>query len=208
VSQTYQTLLLAGTPLLAVIITFIGTSYQQRQQERRSAKDTQDRAISELLSAALDLLSGVRAIRAAHARRTTPRYYLRAAAVLMRAVPELTSLRVLTELETIKSLTGSALELDRDQMDQSRMIALDAAAMVFPKMNRYFAVAALLTLGDDTQIAEAVRELTPKLSAVLDATGARQRKFDSTARDLEKAMKDFRTEADKRRTKKRRLRPS
>jgi capsule polysaccharide modification protein KpsS len=62
-SQTSQTLALVGATLGAVVITFIGTSYQQHVQARWAARDAQNRMISELLSAAMDVLYGIRAIR-------------------------------------------------------------------------------------------------------------------------------------------------
>ncbi len=141
---------------------------------------------------------GVQAIRQAHQRRTLPRYYFRAIAGLFLAVPELTSLRVLGELDTLKSLTRTALDLDRNQMDVTRMITLDTATVVAAKGNRYLAVAALLTLGQDKEITAAVRALTSKVTGLMEGIGARKREFERLRNELQEAMEDFRDLADKR----------
>jgi len=209
VTQTAQTWALVGATLGAVVITFIGTGYLQRRQgarddrirQEQSARDARTRlehALSEVLAAVQDLMVGVRVVRQAHARRTLPRYYIRAAAALMRALPELKNRRVLTELDTIKPLLGAALDLDHDQMEANRMIALDLATVVMPKANRYLALAARLTLGDDKEITAAMRQLTPKVTELVEATGAQRRKAERVSTELEEALVEFRAFADKR----------
>lgn len=49
------------------------------------------------------------------------------------------------------------------------MIALDAATILGPKLNRYLATAALLTLREDKVIADAVRAVTPKLTVLTES---------------------------------------
>jgi hypothetical protein len=181
VSQTAQTWAIVaatvGAAFLGAIVGYIGSALQRRRQDEhdaqirreetaREARIRLEQNVAELLAAAQDLVIGIQAIRQAHQRRTLPRYYLRTIAGLFLAVPELTSLRVFGELETIKSLTRTALELDRDQMDVTRMITLDTATVVAAKGNRYLAVAALLTLGQDKEITAAVRALTSKVYRV------------------------------------------
>jgi len=53
------------------------------------------------------------------------------------------------------------------------MIALDAATILGPKLNRYLATSALLTLGEDKVIANAVRDLTPKVTALPESFSGR-----------------------------------
>ena len=108
------------------------------------------------------LVIGTRAIRQAHERRTKPRYYLRLAAMFMRDYPVPGTWRDLADPSRLRPLLATALEADRYQLDESRMIALDLATVVAAKVNRYLAVAALLTLGQDKEIANAVRKLTPE----------------------------------------------
>lgn len=62
------------------------------------------------------------------------------------AVPEVTSWKAFTELETMKSLIRSGLALEREALDITRMITLDMATYITPKLNRFLAVAAFLTL--------------------------------------------------------------
>jgi hypothetical protein len=78
-----------------------------------------------------------------------------------RDVPELPSLRT----SSVGAFLAAALEADRYQLGEESTVALDLATMVTAKANRYMAVAALITLGQDKEIAAAVRELTPKVRA-------------------------------------------
>jgi hypothetical protein len=201
---------LVGATLGAVIITFVGTSYQQhrqavrddrmrKEQTQREARIRLESAIAELLAAAVDLLFGVRTVRLAHERRTKPMYYLRVSAILLCAVPAgASSLTVFRQFDNMKTLLGAALDADRYQLDEARTIAVDLATVVTPRANRYFAGAALLTLGEDQEIADAVRELTPKVTAVMEATGARKHQFERKSSELQEAMEDFRAGAEKR----------
>jgi hypothetical protein len=69
-------------------------------------------------------------------------------------------------------------------------------ATMGPKLNRYFAVIALLTLGQDQSISAAIRELTPKVVALTQSFGARKRETERLESDLQKAMERFREVAD------------
>jgi hypothetical protein len=90
------------------------------------------------------------------------------------------------------------MSLLRVGLDDDRMIALDAATVLSPKLIRYFAVIALLTLGEDKALADAVRELTPKVTAVSGGVAKGRRRFAQLESDLQKAIEDFRSFADKR----------
>jgi hypothetical protein len=83
-------------------------------------------------------------------------------------------------------------------MTVMRMMTLDTATVVTAKGNRYLAVAALLTLGQDKEITAAVRELTSKVTGLMEGTGARKREFERLRNELQKAMESFRDLADKR----------
>ncbi len=198
-----QTLALVGATLGAVVITFIGTSYQQHVQARRGARDAQNRAISELMSAAMDVLFGVRAFREAHETRTLPRYYLRLAGTMMRALPRVDTWRDVADVGTLKPVLGGLLDFDRERVEGSRTIVLDAATVVIPRLTRYFAVIALLTLGDDKQLADAVRDLTPKVMKLAESTGAKKPEFKKLDDDLQQALENFRDRVDERRARRR-----
>jgi hypothetical protein len=187
-----------GAAFLGGIVTYLGSALQQRRQDKRDSRIRTEGAVAELLSSALDILIGVRTIREAYARRTRPRFYLRVAGVLWSAVPELTNWRVLVETETLRSLLQRTLELEHDLTESSRVIALDLNSVVVAKLTTFFTVAAMLTLGEDKQITKAVRELTPKVTAVVEATGARKRKFERLEAKLQKGLEDLRELADKR----------
>jgi hypothetical protein len=109
-----------------------------------------------------------------------------------------TAWRDLIEYPTLRSALGAALELDREIIEAQRMVAIDTASVVAPKLNRYFAVVALLTLGQDKQIADAVRQLTPKVTAVAEGAGAKKRNFERLSMNMQKALEHFRELADER----------
>ena len=161
-----------GAAILGGVVGYIGLALQQRRQARRDARIRTERAVAELLSAAVEIVMAVRAIREAYARRTRPRFYLRVAGVLWAAIPELTSLGALTDTETLRPLLRSALDLEHGLTESDRVTALDIASVVVPKQSSFFTVAAMLTLGEDKVIADGVRDLTPKVSAILEAAEA------------------------------------
>lgn len=202
VSQTDQTwAIVAATvaaAILGVIIGFIGTAFLQARQAKADARVRRENALAELLAAAQDLVIGVRAIRQAHARRTRPRYYLRIAAMIMRDYPVPGTWRDLVDPSRLKPLLATALDADRYQLDESRMIALDLATVVAAKVNRYLAVAALLTLGQDREIADAVRKLTPKVTGLVELLSDWSGKFERLGDELQRALQEFRNFADKR----------
>lgn len=66
------------------------------------------------------------------------------------------------------------------------------------KLNRYFAVVALLTLGEDKQIADVVRQLTPKVTALVERAGSRKREFERLSTEMQQALGNVRDAADRR----------
>ena len=201
-NQTEQTWAIVvatvGAAILGVIIGFIGTAFLQARRAKADARVRQENALAELLAAAQDLAIGTRAIRQAHERRTRPRYYLRVATMIMRDYPVPGTWRDLVDPSRLRPLLATALEADRYQLDESRTIALDLATVVAAKVNRYLAVAALLTLGQDKEIADAVRKLTPKVTGLLEVLGDRSGKFERLSNELQRGLEDFRNFADKR----------
>jgi hypothetical protein len=155
-------------------------------------------ALAEVLAAAQDVLIGVRAIREAHQRRTKYRYYVRLSAVMWDAIPKPGTWQDLIQYPTLRSALGAALELDRENTEAQRMIAIDTANVVTPKVNRFFAVAALLTLGEDKQVTDAVRQLTPKVTTLVERAGTNKRDFERLSTEMQKALEQFRDVADRR----------
>jgi hypothetical protein len=169
----------------------------QGRQANREARHRLEAGTAELLTAAVDILLGARALRVAHGRRTKLSYYFRVAGELMAALPEMTSVQVLREWETMRPALSTLMRLERAGLEDDRTIALDTATVLSPKLTRYFAAVALLTLGDDKVIADGVRKLTPKVTAISEGVAAPKRKFRRLESDLQKATEEFRALADK-----------
>src|ERR1700689_818191 len=91
------------------------------------------------------------------------------------------------------------LAADHDLDEKQRTAALDLTTVVLPRTVRFFSAVTLLTLGPDKHIANAVRELTPAITALLDVITARPGKYNSARRRAEKALAEFRAVADQRR---------
>ena len=63
----FEIALIAPVAALAgVLLTFAGNARLERLREGRSARQGQDQAIAELLTATVDLITGVQAVRAAY----------------------------------------------------------------------------------------------------------------------------------------------
>jgi hypothetical protein len=198
-----------GAAFLGAIVAYLGARHQQKEQAKQDAKIRKELAdrearirlesgLAELLAAGQDLMIGVQAIRQAHERRTQFRFWMRFLVMVARDWPHVNSWRELAEPYRAQPLFATAIEAERNQLDESRTMTLDLATVVTPKANRYLAIAALLTLGEDRVIADAVRELTPKVTGVMDAIGGRKRDVERLTGELQSAMVDFRDLADKR----------
>lgn len=198
-SQTFQTLLLAGSTLAAVVITFIGSYYLLRWQARKEAHAQRERAIGEVLAAANDLINGLWVFRGAHAGRTTWRYYLHLAVTFSPYFAKLRGWRDLGLWENMKLFSDSALEFWRYHASQQRIIVLDLSNVLQTRLNRYLTVASVLALGEDEVLAEAVRDLTPKITDLTALTTAHIPKVKRAIDSAQRALNEFATVADKRR---------
>jgi hypothetical protein len=68
----------AGAALIGVVLGRAGNAYLDRRRDRRTACRERDQAIAELLTATIDLITGVQAVRAAyHQQHATFRHYIR-----------------------------------------------------------------------------------------------------------------------------------
>lgn len=76
----------AGAALVGVVLGTVGNGYLDRRRDRRAACCERDQAIAELLTASVDLITGVQAVRAAyHQQHATVRHYIRVSAGVLAA---------------------------------------------------------------------------------------------------------------------------
>lgn len=68
-----------------------------------------------------------------------------------------------------------------------------------PRTARFYAAVVVVTLGPDTKIADAVRELPPAIGALLEVITADEKRYIRARRRVEKALGAFRAAADQRR---------
>ncbi len=71
--------------------------------------------------------------------------------------------------------------------------------MLLPRTVRFYSAVAVLTLGSDKQIANAVRDLTPAVGRLMEVIGAKARTYERARARAEKALGRFRAVADQRR---------
>jgi hypothetical protein len=190
--------------LVGVALGIVGNGYLERLRDRRRAKRTRDQAIADLLTATVDLITGAQAVRAAYQKQTRRRHYIRVAAVLVSAVG--------STMKSGETLSSDLLKWDRaspaferilaeDQHldDRQRTVALDVATVLGPRMTRFYAAVAALTLGEDKKIADAARNLADAVGAFVEVIAARQGKYAAAHDRVLKALRAFRTVADQRR---------
>lgn len=191
-------LITGGFTVAAVVVTFGGNALLDTVRARRAARESRDAAIAEVLAASMDLVLAVSAIRAAHQHRTNSRARMLAAAALLRDLPDLNSWKALTDRHVHRTALRTLTGLVREQDEDTRMIALDFAAMVVPKTNRFFAAVTAVTLGPDKELAAAARQLGTAGGELLETSGARKRKQARVRSRFEKELGKFRAAADRR----------
>jgi hypothetical protein len=196
----------AGAALVGVVLGTVGNAYLDRRRDRRTACRERDQAIAELLTASVDLITGVQAVRAAyHQQHATVRHYIRLSVGVLAALGSTMTgagkfdWTGLLDWHTARPALDRLLVIDRDLDDQRRTVALDLATMVAPRTARYYAAVAVLTLGPDVKIADAVRDLAPAVGALLEVIAADEKKYARARARAEKALGTFRTVADQRR---------
>jgi hypothetical protein len=205
VSQTEPALIGAGAALVGVIIAFADNAWLDRARDRRAGKRARDAAIGELLAATADLMSGISTVRAAYAHQRPWRHYLRTSAVTFAALCSMfaaageVSWSALTDWRQPPQLLDRLLAEDLRLDERQRTIALDLGTVLVPRTIRFYAAVAVLTLGPDEKITNAVRSLTPAVGALLEAVAARDRRYELARRRTERALGEFRGAADQRR---------
>jgi hypothetical protein len=190
--------------LAGVALGIAGNARLERLREQRAARRGQNQAVAELLTATVDLITGIQAVRAAYQTQTRWRHYIRVGALLISAIGS-----TMTNDETLSSdllkwhrasrVLERVLAADRDLDDKQRITALDLATLVGPRTTRFFATVAVLTLGDDKEIADAVRELSNEVGQLLDVIAAKEKKYVQARDRVGKALEAFRAVVERRR---------
>jgi hypothetical protein len=194
----------AGAALFGVALGTIGNAYLDRVRERRTAKHARDQAIAELLTATVDLTSGVQTVRVAYMQQTAWRHYLRIAAATIAAlglapVPgDKLTLSTLLQWPNVSPVLDRLLAVDRELDANQRVVALDLATVVAPRAVKFYAAIAVLTLGPDKEIANAVRELAPAVGGLLEVIAAKEPKYARARARVERALGEFRDIVDQR----------
>ena len=196
----------AASALVGVALGIAGNGYLDRRRDRRLALRERDAAIAELLTATVDLMSGVQAVRVAyHQHLATFRHYIRISVGILAALgssmtaPGKFEWRELLDWYTASPFLNRVLTMDRELDERQRTVALDLATTVTPRTARFYAAVAVLTLGSDVKIANAVRELTPAVGALVEVMAANDKKYSRARARAEKALGAFRQMADQRR---------
>lgn len=190
--------------LAGVALGIVGNGYLDRRRESRAAKRSRDQTIAELLTATVDLITSVQAVRTAYQQQTRSRHYIRVAALLLAAigsmmtVGETLSWELLRDWRRMSPGLDRILAADRDLDDKQRTIALDIATIVGSRTARFYAVVAVLTLGQDRKIASAARDLTDAVGALLEVIGAKEKKYIKARGRAQKSLGEFRIIADQR----------
>ena len=140
----------AGAALFGVALGTVGNAYIDRLRERRAAKHERDQAIAELLTATVDLLTGVQTVRAVYRQHTTWRHYLRISAATLAALGLAPSsggrltLSTLLQWPNFGPVLDRLLATDRELDANQRTAALDLATVVAPRAVKFYAAVAVL----------------------------------------------------------------
>jgi hypothetical protein len=199
VSNLGIALIAGGFTVVAVIVTFAGNAVLARQRSRHAASAARDAAIAELLAASTDLLLAVNVIRAGWQHRTAWRTRLLLGAGILPHLYPVKTWKDFTQPGIQQALMQALTSIARQQDDAARTLALDYAAMVIPRMNRFFAAAVAITLGSDKNLADAARKAASAAGQLMETAGARPRKLAQARGAFEREMGAFRAVADKRR---------
>jgi hypothetical protein len=191
--------------LVGVALGTVGSGYLERSRDRRAALRQRDQAITEPLTATVDLITGVQAVRVAYQQETRWRHYIRTAAVLLAATGsimtsgETLSLEMLRDWRRMSPWLDRMLATDRDLDEKQRTIALDMTTIVLPRITRFYAAVVVLMLGPDKGIADAVRDLAAAVGAFSEAIGAKEKRYAQVRVQVEKTLGALRSVADQRR---------
>jgi hypothetical protein len=201
VSGLELALITGGFTLGAVAVTFAGNWALEWARERRAGRRERQRALAELLTAAVDLMSGTHAIRAAYEKQGGWRRLARNGGVLIAAIgpvlpPDGPVLRTRQDWGELLDWRRMAPMLDRlltvlwKLDDRQRVAALDVNALLVARAVRFNAAVSALTLGEHAgkDVRAAVRDLVEAAGELLEAVMASPRKYARTRRRAERAL--------------------
>jgi hypothetical protein len=183
--------------LVGVTLGIAGTAYFDRSRARRVATEAHERAITEVQTATVDLLSGVQAIRGAYQQQTRWRHYIQVAVLAMASIGsmmasgETLSWKLLDPQRMSPSLERLLAE-DRVLDDRQRTTALDISTIVGPRVTRFYEAAGALTLGKDDTIADATRVLIRAVGALMEVMGGKETKYVAARERVSEALGSFR----------------
>jgi hypothetical protein len=208
-------LIAPAAALFGVALGTAGTAYLDRSRDRRAAEHARDQAVTELQTATVDLLAGVQAVRSAYQHQTRWRHYLKVAVLATASIGsvlargETLSWKIL-DLHRMGPSLERLLAEDRALDDRQRTIVIDVATMVSPRVTRFYEAAGSFTLGNDDEIADAVRGLIRAVGALMEVIGGREKKYTAASQQVGVALGSFREvvgqERRLRRTSRRRIR--
>lgn len=198
------TLIAPAAALVGVALGIAGNAYLDRSRERRAAKRVQSQAIAELLTATVDLITGVQAVRGAYKQQTRWRHYIRVSGVILAAVGSTMTIgetlsRELLDWRHMSPALDRIIAVDHKLDDNQRRTALDVATVVGPRTARFYSAVAVLTLGQDKEIADAVRDLADTVGTLLETLGANEKKYARAREQVGDALRALRVVADKQR---------
>jgi hypothetical protein len=205
VTDAEATILGAALAVAGGFVAQALNAWSSRRKDRAAARQERDRAIAELLVATADLMSGLQAIRASYDRsrwRDRTRRVARIAVAIFAAFADENGLITRTTLGDMRNRTAGIerlLVLDAGMSDEQRRQALDMTSVLLPRTSRFFAAVVVLSLGDDQELADAVRKLTPAITDLMEVTGANDRKYARARTRAENAVGRFRDVVDRRR---------
>lgn len=187
-----------------VALGIFGNGWLDRLRDRRAVQRERDQAIAELLAATADLVNSIQAARGIYGRsgwRPEIRLVAAVFASIGTAVAREKNLTpgMFLDWRRDAPLLERLLAIWRGQSDQQRTVALDLVGMLLPRATRFFAAVAVLTFGQDKELAAAVRDLAPSVSGLMDVVAARDREFARARSRAEEALGRFREIADQRR---------
>ncbi len=153
------TLIPVGAALAGVALGLAGNWFLQWRKDRSDEKRQRDSAIAELLTATVDLVAGVQAIRAAYLGQSPWRTRARNGAVIISAVGSVLpgergsampqtrqEWSAVLDWRAVGSFTDRILAALREMDESQRTTALDLAAVVLPRTVRFYAAVSVLTL--------------------------------------------------------------
>jgi hypothetical protein len=205
VTDAEATVVGGALALAGVAMTLVYTAWRDRRKDQADEGRVRDQAVAELLTATADLMSGIQALRAGY-DRSRWRYRIRTVARVWSALSAafadergFMTWATLGEISRRSAFIDRLLVVDDGLTEQQRVIASDIAGTMLPRTSRFFAAVAVLTLGRDEDLAEAVRTMTPAVTTLLEATGTKDRRYGRARADAEEALGQFRAFVDTRR---------